>query len=94
MTNIVEYIDYRQFLLDFYKDLVKNRKEAVLNSESYKFFKSWKYSVIREVASTLKNPKPAEIAKLCYPEIPASEVSEALKLMCRYGLLLQDKTNK
>lgn len=54
MTNIVEYIDYRQFLLDFYKDLVKNRKEAVLNSESYKFFKSWKYSVIREVASTLK----------------------------------------
>lgn len=73
------------------QDIVKNRKEAVLNSESYEFFKSWKYSVIREIASSLKNPKDSEIAKFCYPEIPAHEIKEALKLMCRLGMLLRDK---
>lgn len=84
----------RQSVFKRMQDLVKNRKEAVLNSESYKFFRSWKYSVVREIASTLKNPKPAEIAKLCFPEIPVSEVTEALKLMCKLGLLVQDKDGR
>lgn len=84
----------RQSVFKKMQGIVADRKEAVLNSESYKFFRSWKYSAIREIASSLKNPKAVEIAKLCYPEIPASEVSEALKLMCRLGLLVQDKDGR
>lgn len=85
---------FRQSVFKKMQDIVADRQEAALNSESYRFFKSWKYSVIREIASTLQNPKASEISKLCYPEISASEVSEALKLMCRLGLLLQDKDGK
>lgn len=84
----------RQSVFKKMQGIVADRKEAVLNSESYKFFKSWKYSAIREIASSLKNPKASEIAKLCYPEISASEASEALKLMCRLGLLVQDKDGR
>lgn len=72
--------------------IAKKRKSTALIDDVFKLFKSWKYSVIRELAVSMDCPTPVEISKMCYPEIPTGEVSAALKLMCKLGVLVQDGT--
>lgn len=71
--------------------LANAHKVRVLGDEEFKYFKSWKNSVIRELAPHMPGTKPLEIAHACKPKISAAEVSETLDFLVKSGLLKKDK---
>lgn len=72
--------------------LANAHKVRVLGDEEFKYFKSWKNSVIRELASHMPGAKPLEIAHACKPKISAAEVSETLDFLVKAKLLKKDRS--
>jgi len=70
--------------------LANAHKVRVLGDEEFKYFKSWKNSVIRELAPHMPGAKPLEIAHACKPKISAAEVSETLDFLVKAKLLKKD----
>ena len=71
--------------------LAMAHKIRVLGGEEFKYFKSWKNSVIRELAPHMPGAKPLEMAHACKPKISAAEVSETLDFLVKAKLLKKDK---
>ena len=71
--------------------LAMAHKIRVLGDEEFKYFKSWKNSVIRELAPHMPGAKPLEIAHACKQKISAAEVSETLDFLVKAKLLKKDK---
>ena len=71
--------------------LAMAHKIRVLGDEEFKYFKSWKNSVIRELAPHMPGAKPLEIAHACKAKISAAEVSETLDFLVKAKLLKKDK---
>ena len=71
--------------------LARAHKVYVLGSEEFEYFKSWKNSVIRELAPHMPGAKPLEIARACIQPISAAEVSETLDFLVKMKLLKKDK---
>lgn len=71
--------------------LAAAHKVRVLGDEEFKYFKSWKNSVLRELAPHMPGAKPLEMAKACKPSLTAAEVCETLDFLLRAGLLKKDK---
>ena len=63
----------------------------MLGDEEFKYFKSWKNAVLRELAPHMPGAKPLEMAKACRQPITAAEVSETLDFLVRAKLLKKDK---
>ncbi len=72
--------------------LAKAHKVRVLGDEEFKYFKSWKNSVIRELAPHMPGAKPLEIAHACKPKISAAEISETLDFLVKAKLLKKDRS--
>ena len=72
--------------------LANAHKMRVLGSEEFDYFKSWKNSVIRELAPHMPCAKPLEIARACKQKISAAEVSETLDFLVKAKLLKKDKS--
>ena len=72
--------------------LANAHKMRVLGSEEFDYFKSWKNSVIRELAPHMPGAKPLEIARACKQKISAAEVSETLEFLVKAKLLKKDKS--
>lgn len=72
--------------------LANAHKVRVLGDEEFKYFKSWKNSVIRELAPHMPGAKPLEIAHACKPKISATEVSETLDFLVKAKLLKKDRS--
>ena len=72
--------------------LANAHKVRVLGDEEFKYFKSWKNSVIRELAPHMPGAKPLEIAHACKQKISAAEVSETLDFLVKANLLKKDKS--
>ena len=72
--------------------LANAHKMRVLGSEEFDYFKSWKNSVIRELAPHMPGAKPLEIARACKQKISAAEVSETLDFLVKAKLLKKDKS--
>ena len=72
--------------------LAMAHKIRVLGDEEFKYFKSWKNSVIRELAPHMPGAKPLEIAHACKPKISAAEVSETLDFLVKAKLLKKDRS--
>ena len=70
--------------------LAHAHKVRVLGDEEFKYFKSWKNSVIRELAPHMPGAKPLEMAHACKPKISAAEVSETLDFLVKAKLLKKD----
>ena len=71
--------------------LANAHKMRILGNEEFDYFKSWKNSVIRELAPHMPGAKPLEMAKACKPKISAAEVSETLDFLVKAKLLKKDK---
>lgn len=71
--------------------LANAHKVRVLGDEEFKYFKSWKNSVIRELAPHMPGAKPLEMAHACKPKISAAEVSETLDFLQKAKLLKKDR---
>ena len=72
--------------------LAKAHKMRVLGNEEFDYFKSWKNSVIRELAPHMPGAKPLEMAKACKQKISAAEVSETLDFLVKAKLLKRDRS--
>ena len=72
--------------------LAHAHKVRVLGDEEFKYFKSWKNSVIRELAPHMPGAKPLEMAHACKPKISAAEVSETLDFLVKAKLLKKDRS--
>lgn len=72
--------------------LAHAHKVRVLGDEEFKYFKSWKNSVIRELAPHMPGAKPLEMAHACKPKISAAEVSETLDFLVKAMLLKKDRS--
>lgn len=80
----------RQRIFEEIRDILREYGTAALNSSFIKYFDSWKYSVVREVASNLESPTPSKIADLIDPSISPKEVEGALEFLLSNGLLVKD----
>ncbi len=72
--------------------MAQAHKMRVLGDEEFNYFKSWKNSVIRELAPHMPGAKPLEIARVCKQKISAAEVSETLDFLVKAKLLKKDKS--
>ena len=72
--------------------LAQAHKIRVLGDEEFNYFKSWKNSVIRELAPHMPGAKPLEMARACKQKISAAEVSETLEFLVKAKLLKKDKS--
>ena len=72
--------------------LAQAHKVRVLGSEEFDYYKSWKNSVIRELAPHMPGAKPLEMARVCKQKISAAEVSDTLDFLVKAKLLKKDKS--
>jgi uncharacterized protein (TIGR02147 family) len=72
--------------------LAQAHKMRVLGDEEFNYFKSWKNSVIRELAPHMPGAKPLDMARVCKQKISAAEVSETLDFLIKAKLLKKDKS--
>ena len=72
--------------------LAKAHKVRILGREEFDYYKSWKNSVIRELAPHMPGAKPLEMAKACRQKISAAEVSETLDFLVKAKLLKKDRS--
>ena len=72
--------------------LAQAHKIRVLGDEEFNYFKSWKNSVIRELAPHMPGAKPLDMARACKQKISAAEVSETLDFLVKAKLLKKDKS--
>ena len=68
--------------------LANAHKMLILGDEEFNYFKSWKNSVIRELAPHMPGAKPLEMARACKQKISAAEVSETLDFLVKAKLLI------
>lgn len=68
-------------------EIAKAHKVRILDAETFKFYESWKYPVIRELAAMMPGAKPLALAKMCHHEISGMEVRDVLHDLVKMGLL-------
>lgn len=73
--------------------MAKERKIRILGANEFDYYKTWKNSVIRELAPAMPGAKPSEMAKACKPMISTDDVIEALAFLQKLGLLEKDYDN-
>ncbi len=69
------------------QEIAKAHKVRVLDSATFKFYESWKYPVLRELATMMPGAKPLTLARMCHQEISAMEVRDVLHDLVKMGLL-------
>jgi len=72
--------------------LAQAHKIRILGREEFDYYKSWKNSVIRELAPHMPGAKPLEMARACKQKISAAEVSETLDFLVKAKLLKKDRS--
>ena len=72
--------------------LAQAHKIRILGREEFDYYKSWKNSVIRELAPHMPGAKPLEMARACRQKISAAEVSETLDFLVKAKLLKKDRS--
>ncbi len=71
--------------------LANAHRMRVLGNDEFVYFKSWKNSVIRELAPHMPGAKPLEMARACKQKISAAEVSDTLDFLVKAKLLKKDR---
>jgi len=71
--------------------LAQAHKVRVLGNDEFDYYKSWKNSVIRELAPHMPGAKPLEMARACKQKISAAEVSDTLDFLVKAKLLKKDR---
>lgn len=70
--------------------IAKEHKARVIDGDTFEFYQSWEYPVLRELAPMMPGAKPKEMATVCNEEISAEDVSRILKFLVKRGLLKTD----
>lgn len=67
--------------------IARVHKVRVMEGDLFEFYDSWQNPVVRELAPLMPGATPGEMAKMCYPEVSASEVQRSLNFLMKAGLL-------
>ena len=70
--------------------MAREHKTRILGDNEFDYYKSWKNSVIRELAPAMPGAKPSEMAKACKQFISTDDVIETLSFLQKMGLLEKD----
>lgn len=70
--------------------MAKEHKTRILGDNEFDYYKSWKNSVIRELAPAMPGAKPSEMAKACKQPISTDDVIATLAFLQKMGLLEKD----
>ena len=70
--------------------MAREHKTRILGDNEFDYYKSWKNSVIRELAPAMPGAKPSEMAKACKQLISTDDVIETLSFLQKMGLLEKD----
>ena len=62
----------------------------VIDSETFQYYESWKYPVIRELAPMMPGAQPRDIAEECKEYVSAEEVRDILSFLVKAGFLKKD----
>jgi uncharacterized protein (TIGR02147 family) len=97
--------DYFRLLVEFCnadKDSIKKaalfemdrialeHKVRVVDSETFQYYESWKYPVVRELAPMMPGACPRDIAEVCKEYVSAEEVRDVLSFLVKAGFLKKD----
>lgn len=78
-------------IFDEIREFARENKVTTLDEGLYQYFSSWKYPLIREMASAMRSPLPRDIAKRSLGRLDESDVEEILSFLTNRGLLQRDK---
>lgn len=65
-------------------------KARVVDSETFQYYESWKYPVIRELAPMMPGAQPRKLADECKEYVSAEEVRDILTFLVKAGFLKKD----
>lgn len=77
-------------ILEDIAELARVHKVKPITAEEYQFFKSWKNSLIRELAPCMDGATPKEISRATRYRVKTGEVREILEFLQEAGYLTQD----
>ena len=83
--------DDKKGILEDIAELARIHKVKLVTAEEYQFFKSWKNSLIRELAPAMDGASPKELSKATRYRIKTGEVREILDFLQEAGYLTQDE---
>lgn len=79
----------KKAVLEQIGDLARTHKVRIVGAKEYDFFKSWKNSLLRELASAMPKATAKQLSKASRNRIPTSEVHEILGFLVQAGFLEQ-----
>lgn len=79
----------KEALLEMQKIAVEH-KVRMVDSDTFQYYESWKYPVVRELAPMMPGAKPHEIAEVCKDYVSAEEIRDVLNFLVKAGFLKKD----
>ena len=73
------------------RSIARSHKVRVLEEKVFDYYDSWKNPVLRELAPLMPGATPGEMAKMCYPQVTAADVQDALRFLTNAGLLIRQE---
>ncbi|MBO7106484.1 MAG: TIGR02147 family protein [Fibrobacter sp.] len=67
--------------------IAREHKARVVDSETFQYYESWKYPVIRELAPMMPGAQPRKLADECKEYVSAEEVRDILAFLVKAGFL-------
>ena len=91
--NATDDFSKKEALLAMEK-IAQEHKIRVIDSETFQYYESWKYPVIRELAPMMPGANPRDLAEECKEYVSAEEVRDILSFLVKAGFLKKegDKT--
>ncbi len=67
--------------------IAREHKARVVDSDTFQYYESWKYPVLRELAPMMPGAQPRKIADECKEYVSAEEVRDILAFLVKAGFL-------
>ncbi|MBR3669426.1 MAG: TIGR02147 family protein [Fibrobacter sp.] len=67
--------------------IAREHKARVVDSDTFQYYESWKYPVIRELAPMMPGAQPRKLAEECKEYVSAEEVRDILAFLVKTGFL-------
>ena len=77
----------KKVVLDQIGDLARIHKIRIVGAREYDFFKSWKNSLLRELASAMPRATAKQLSKASRDRVSTNEVHEILEFLVQAGFL-------
>ena len=87
--NAADDFSKKEALLEMEK-IAQEHKIRVIDSDTFQYYESWKYPVIRELAPMMPGANPRDLAEECKEYVSAEEVRDILSFLVKAGFLKKD----